>query len=174
MACRLADPGLDESAGELLGPCRRREFLRDAEDRIGPGPPRRAPLPGGAADCGLCLAGKVVYYAPPPCHMRLRQSRGIRAPMVGTAVDHHQHQWEGAKGYFETDRGAIVGCRPTMRDDVSRNRGCPLFRGKISQADTGSSVAHTPAAGANHTGPDGAVINRTFLLWEKEDISKVG
>ncbi len=31
------------------------------------------------------------YITPPPFHIRLRQSRGIRASMVGTAVDHHQH-----------------------------------------------------------------------------------
>ena len=41
-------------------------------------------------------------------------------------------------------------------------------------AEAGPSVAHTPAAGAKNTGPDGDAINRTFLLWEKEDISTLG
>ena len=35
-------------------------------------------------------------------------------------------------------------------------------------------MAHKPAAGANNTGPDGAAVTRTCLLWEEEDMSKVG
>ena len=38
-------------------------------------------------------------------------------------------------------------------------------------AEAGPSVAHTPAAGTTSTRGGGRDINRTFLLWEKEDIS---
>ena len=41
------------------------------------------------------------------------------------------------------------------------------------QADPGSSVAQTAAADARHTCGGGHHLNRTFLLWEKEDISTV-
>ena len=58
------------------------------------------------------------------------------------------------------------------REDRGGHTGPP--RSAASHPEAGSSVAPTPAAGATNTGDGGENITRTFLLGEKEDISKLG
>jgi hypothetical protein len=60
--------------------------------------------------------------------------------------------------------------RPKRVAEPSKQGPSPSASG---QANSSSSVAHTAAADTRHTRGSGPHINRTFLLWEKEDMSTV-
>jgi hypothetical protein len=91
----------------------------------------------------------------------------IRAPRVGGSArggDHANHA-PGSVTRLSRDHVAA-------REDRGGHTGPPTPAPGHTEA--GSSVAPTPAAGATNTGDGGENITRTFLLWEKEDISKLG
>lgn len=132
-------------------------------------------------------------HRPRPAHRELDRIRCLKTTTMpapglphrapgGTLPDSRYDPdppWVGgrARGWDDADHAPGSAARRSRdhvlaREGRGSHTGSPLSAS--GQAEAESSVAPTPATGTENTGDGGEHLNRRFLLWEKEDIYKLG